>query len=212
MDRQIYVLALTTVVMSCYLGSVVRQDTLSKSADRLAKAIVQGDTTTIWTFVPEDERKYYSLNQGKFAAYWEKIVQPHLKGVVTYEFSVAGTNGLEVVLKSSEPLNKQKLFSLLVSGQKGQYYVPYIIATSGLHAAAANIALKNLTTFQRFDHYAEWIKGSKQDLISLGFQRIRRGPLFPGETPDEMEHHFREIADEDFARAEVTELVRLAQR
>ena len=206
MNRQLILLAVTTATVAGYLANLKQQDTLPKAADRFAKAVISSDVATLWTFVPEDERAYYNLDEEKFSHYWRTIVQPHLKGFDSYEFEIDEANGFDVIAKTTNNPLTQRTFALLVSGQKGDYYVPYIIGKSCIYAAAADISGQNVTQFQRFDHYAKWASDNRSRLLVLGFNKIRRGPMFPGESPDEMSEHFKHIADEKFARAWFPEL------
>jgi hypothetical protein len=206
MNRQFVILSVAVLTVAGYLVSLKTQDTLPKAADRLGQAVISSDIDTLWSFVPKNERSFYNLDKEKFRKYWNTIVQPHVHGFNSIEFDASGTNGIEVVARTSRNPVSSKAFSLLVSGQNGDYYVPYFLATAGIHAVAADISNKNVKVYQRFELYSKWVATNKARLTELGFSKIRRGPLYQCETLDEMENRFRTIAKDDVART------RLAQR
>ena len=205
-NRQLGLLFIAAIFTGCFVGHGYMQDTLPKAADRLAKAVLAADTATIWSFVPEDERRFYDLSEEKFSRYWMEIVQPHLAKLDSYEFDVAGTNGLEVVAMDSKLAVNPRRFTLLVSGQKGKYYVPYIVATAALHSCTTDSAKENVSTFQLFYLYSRWANDTADRAKALGFHKFRRGPMFSGETLKEMSLHFKNIADEDFVRVQLASL------
>jgi hypothetical protein len=206
-NRELILLTATTILVAGYFGNTLNQDTIDGASDRLAKAVLTSDTAAIWSFVPDDEREFYGLDQEKFAKYWKTVVQPNLENLDSVKLRAAGTNGIEVVLQSSRDKVAKSGFVLLVSGQMGRYYVPYIVATSGLHSAEISINAGPVTKYQRFDGYAKWAQDNKSQFESLGIHKIRRGPMFPGETMDEMSKHFKKVADDDFERIQLLEFL-----
>lgn len=201
--RQISIMAATIIVAATYSWSILAADTLPKAADRLGKAVLTGDTDTIWSFVPSDEQSFYDLDKEKFSIYWKTIVAPKLVGFSDYEFRAAGSNGIEVVAKSGSNAPSEKRFTMLVSGQKGHYYVPYIVGVSAIHSAAIDFSNRNITKLQRCDHYAKWVKDNKNTLEQLGFAKIRRGPIFPSETLSELIQYFEKGAKEERERVQL---------
>ena len=196
-------MATTTVVVAAYLASVVSEDTLPNAANRFGKAVLANDTATIWKFVPEDERAYYGLDQQKFETYWTTIVRPHLGGMNTFHLYNSPSLGLRVICESVGASDISPRFTLLVTGQKGKYYAPFIIACSCINAAGLDLKSTKVSKNDRFGHYAEWINSNKSQLEALGISVLRRGPKFGGETLKGLEKHFIEIAALDRARTKL---------
>ena len=197
--RPFILLATTTIVVAGYFVSIVSEDTLPKAADRFGKAILASNTVTLWGFVPEDERAFYGFDQRKFDAYWSKIIQPHLKDLKSYHVFATSATGLLVICEPAKVDETTPKFALLVTGQMGKYYSPYIVGYSSINCAALDLKVKKVSDYRRFSQYASWVKTNKAQLLEIGIPMIRRGPKFPGETLDKMRVHFEEIAASDKA-------------
>ena len=198
--RQLVVIAITCCVVAIYAISLLQKDSLSKASNRFGKALISSDTATLWSFVPDDERKFYDLDEGKFAAYWKEIVEPKIKGVETYELAASASNGITVTAKSSHQGKDAKSFGMLVSGQRGHYFVPYIVATSGIHSAASELGTGKIKKSDQFQHYVKWIEENQSRLNALGIRSMRRGPMYQNESLDEIKQKFLNTASEELAR------------
>ena len=201
--RPLLFMAITTVVVAAYLVSVVSEDTLPNAASRFGKAVLANDTAAIWKFVPEDERTYYGLDQQKFEAYWTTIVKPHLGGINSFHLYNSPSLGLRVICEPVGARDISPRFTMLVTGQKGKYYAPFIIACSCINAAGLDLKSTKVSKNDRFGHYAEWIKSNKSQLDALGISVLRRGPKFGGETLGALKNHFEEIAASDRVRTKL---------
>ncbi len=198
--RQLIVVAVTICFVASYAILILQKDSLSKASDRFGKALVSSDVATLWSFVPDDERKFYGLDESKFAQYWKEIVQPKLKDVDTYVLEASASNGITVVAKSSHQGKDAKSFGMLVSGQRGHYFVPYIVATSSIHSASNELGPGKIKKSDRFQHYAKWIEENQSKFRSLGISNMRRGPMYQNESLEEIKQKFMETASEELAR------------
>ncbi|MEI7986224.1 MAG: hypothetical protein WCI55_11410 [Armatimonadota bacterium] len=198
--RQLIVVAITSCVVAIYAISLLQKDSLSKASNRFGNAVISSDVATLWSFVPDDERHFYGLDESKFAAYWKEIVQPKIKGVDSYELAASASNGITVIAKSSHQGRYAKSFGMLVSGQRGHYFVPYIVATSSIHSASSELGPGKIKKSDRFQHYAKWIVENHSKLSALGISNMRRGPMYQNESLDEIKQKFLNTASEELAR------------
>ncbi len=201
--RSLLFMTATTIVVATFLASVVLEDTLPKAANRFGKAVLANDTAALWKFVPEDERAFYGLDQRKFDTYWTSIVRPHLGNINSFHLYNSPSLGLRVICESAGASDVSPRFTLLVTGQQGKYYAPFIIACSCISAADHDLRSTKTSKSNRFNHYAEWIKSNKSHLDTLGISVLRRGPKFGGETLLTLERHFAEVAASDKARIDL---------
>ncbi len=198
--RQLIVVAITSCVVAIYAISLLQRDSLSKASNRFGTAIISSDVAILWSFVPDDERKFYNLDESKFSRYWREIVQPKLIGVDRYELEASATNGITVIAKSSHRDKGARSFGMLVSGQRGHYFVPYFVATSGIHSASTELGTGKVKKSDQFQHYVRWIEENQSKLNALGISNMRRGPMYQNESLDEIRRKFLDTASEELAR------------
>ena len=185
---------------SGYGVSILNQDTLPKAAKRFGTAVQKSDTATLWTFVTDDERTFYGLDEKKFESYWMTVIKPNLKDFHTFDLYASSANGLDVRTKRDGAKETTPCFTIKVSGQKGKYYVPYMIACSSICVAGLGLDSTKAPIHTRFDQYVQWIDSNKPLLEASGIFMMHRGPKFPGETIRHMRAHFQENAASDEAR------------
>ncbi|MEI8280917.1 MAG: hypothetical protein WCG75_00790 [Armatimonadota bacterium] len=180
--------------------SILNQDTLQKAALRFGNAVLNSDTATLWTFVPNDERSFYGLDQKSFDTYWKSVIKPNLKDFHKFDIYASSSNGLDVITRRDKAKDTTPCFTLKVSGQRGTYFVPYMIACSSVCVAGLNLESTKAPVHARFGQYVNWFDTNKSSLDAVGIFMIRRGPNFPGETIKHMKSHFQDIVAEDEAR------------
>jgi len=196
-----YLLVGSAIVASLGYGmSVVSQDSLPKAAKRFGTAVLASDTSTIWTFLSNDERAFYGLDEKKFDTYWMTVIKPKLKDFHQFDLYASSANGIDVRTKRDGSKPTTPCFTLMVSGQKGKYYAPYLIARSSICAAGLDLETTKTPKHTMFDHYVQWIDSNKSLLEASGIYMMRRGPKFPGETLNHMKAHFQENVAHDEAR------------
>ncbi len=186
-----------------YFVRIQNEDTLSKAANRLGNAILASDTDTIWSFVPEDERRFYHFDKEKFAKFWRTIVQSKIKDIRTFSINPVGSNGLEVVFETQDSAHSFGRAGWLVSGQLGTYYVPYMVAYSSLNAASFDPHELRVDKYVRFEKYIHWIDQNRTTLENLGLGNMRRGRSCPnGQTLSEIRGDF--VHAESMLKEQVT--------
>ena len=196
-NRAAFLYVAATLATVGYMAKLVYRDTLPKAADRMGKAILSNDTKTIWQMVPDSERALYGFDQTKFETFWMKIVRPHLKGLNQYQIESENDNGLNVVCKSSSAGDQGPHFSLLVSGQLGNYYSPYIVGYACLGSVNLDYESAYVRKSEIFARYVRWIDQNQALLTSIGITKIKRGPAFSPESFDEMKQKFQKITTEE---------------
>ncbi len=198
--RQFLLVSGALFAASGYGLSILNQDTLPKAAKRFGAAVLASDTATLWTFVSNDERAFYGLDEKKFDTYWMTIIKPNLGDFHTFDLYASSSNGLDVRAKRDRAKDTSPCFTLKVSGQKGKYYVPYLIACSSICVAGLDLETTKAPIHTRFDRYVQWIDSNKSRLKVSGISMIRRGPKFQGESISHMKAQFQKNAANDEAR------------
>lgn len=192
MNRQNTLLVTALVAVTGYLVWSGNSDTLPKAANRFGKALVASDTDTIWSFVPQEERAFYGYDKAKFTKFWNSAIKPNLKKSDSFMVETAGTNGLFVSLHTYNESEFTPNFGLLVSGQKGKYYVPYLTAYAGLAAATTDMKPGKVAKSLRFEYYLAWLDKNAGLLKDLGISRFRRGPAMQNQTIEQMKNAFKD--------------------
>jgi hypothetical protein len=192
MNRQNTLLVTALVAVTGYMIWSKSTDTLSKAANRFGNALVASDTDTIWTFVPQEERAFYSYDKEKFTKFWNSAIKPNLKKSDSFLVEAAGTNGLFVSLHTYNEKEFAPNFGLLVSGQKGKYYVPYLTAYASLAAATTDMTPGKVAKYVRFEHYLAWMDKNEALFKELGISRFRRGPAMQNQSIQEMRNSFKD--------------------
>lgn len=190
-NRQNALMITAALAVIGYFAKVSTEDTMPKAADRMAKAILSSDTDTLWDLMPQDEREYYGFDKEGFAQYWTKIVQPSIKDADAYEFRSESSNGILVSVRSSKKGEFAPRFSLLVSGQLGKYYAPYMVARSSFDAAGMKFKSFRVEKHLRAQNALDWLTSNKNTLQSVGVTKMRRGPELPSQTLDQMIAQFK---------------------
>lgn len=189
--RQIVLMALAAASLGGYAFKSASTDTLPSAATRFGRAVLASDTDTLWSFVPDDERAFYKFDKQKFGQFWKEMIAPKASQFDSFEIGSTGSNGLEVILKSSREELRLSRSSWLISGQLGNYYVPFIVAYSSLNAAGTDPKETRSARYVRFEKYVSWIDENKTRLKELGIGKMRRGPSRQnGQTLDEIRAYF----------------------
>lgn len=201
--RPILLFSTATLLLAGYFGSLLKEDNIKSASLRLGEAIAKSDTATIWTFVPDEERAYYGFDQKRFEKFWTTIVQPRIKGLNSFRLESAANNGLVVVMGSDDPKSTSQKFSLLVSGQLGKYFCPYIVGYAVVDVANSGYAILPAHRYQEFEHLASWVRTNKSELETVGISKLRRGAIYPSQTLDQVALQFDKIARDDRQRIKV---------
>lgn len=201
--RPVLLVSSAALLLAGYLGSSLREDTIATASHRFGEAMVKSDTATIWTFVPDEERAYYGFDQRRFERFWTTIIEPRIKGLNSFHIESASNNGLVVVLESRDSKATSQKLSLLVSGQLGKYFCPYMVGYAVVGVANSGYAIRPTHKYEAFEHLAAWIRTNKSEFEAIGMTKIRRGPSYPSQTLDEIALQWDKIARHDRQRVKV---------
>lgn len=148
------------------------RDSLRNAANRLGNSVLRRDIQTIWTFVSASDRKEYGLDQEKFTRFWTQIVVPRMKASSQFEITDANESGLDLTFFDSQ---RKGTFRLIVSGNEGEYYCPFIIAN--LCDSCAMIDMKPTSIIQARDNrhafLAKWYRSNKEALQACGIGGVK---------------------------------------
>lgn len=186
-----------------------RQDTIRTASDKFGRAVLAADTDALWNFLPQEDRKFYGFDKQRFGSFWSQAIAPGFKRFDCYRISTGDSNGLEVEFWDS----RQKEYAnpnwnrarLLVSGQLGDYFSPYLVACSISNVSVQDPTEIRTDQYVRFIKLDHWLTSHRGLLEGMGVAKICRGPGFDkGQTIDQL------LADYRLAQVELKKRVAVA--
>jgi hypothetical protein len=177
--RQPILLALSAICVGGYWFHSYNQETLLGATDNLGQAVLKDDTKTIWSYLPNDERSSYGFDEKKFGKYWNSMIAPALKDFNSCKISLANASGVMLSFSSSAKGMESAKFDLFVSGQMGNYYVPYMVSYSIFNVAGMRAQQVGGARYVHFQCIRDWIASHRRELEAVGVDHMRRGSGFP---------------------------------
>ncbi|MBS1700758.1 MAG: hypothetical protein JST12_03790 [Armatimonadetes bacterium] len=209
--RQTILVSLATVMVAGYWYHQTRQDTIRTAAEKFGRAVLAADTDSLWNFVPQNDRKFYGFDKLRFASFWSQAVAPGFKRFNCYRISTGDSNGLEVEFWDSRQRGyvnpNWNRASLLVSGQMGDYYSPYLVTCSISNVSVQDPKEVRTDSYVRFAKMDRWLTSHRTLLENMGITKICRGPAFEkGQTIDQILSDYRRAQVELKKRVAVASL------
>lgn len=145
---------------------VLSRDSMGKAANRVGNAVIKADSDEIWKFVGKKERTEMGLSEDQFKQFWGEFVAPRLKGLTRVEFIQLPDDATSIMI-ADQKLEKGML--LKVSGNPGEYYCPFLFAST-CNACAIMDFKGETKDFQSapYKRYGEWYQSNKQSLEKYG--------------------------------------------